>query len=280
MKKESIFGIDFDGTCVKHAYPEIGGDIKAGCTLRRLINRGHKIILMTMRSGKYLDEAVNWFTENSIPLYGVNNNPEQSAWTNSPKIYANVYVDDAAFGVPLQYPREGRPHVDWGELELLLEEEKYLDESTDFGGFPDVRPDKYQVSLVNEAALTFYYSNVPTGDNRPPTLMMSRSWNQLIKQFDNFSEADAFTLSWGTIEILSKLIGKYPEIQTLQKEEYKAEVKEYLVQAMVLLQVLSGRVDPTKRIEYLVTEEVQKLAKHAIPAARKLQEMAGKSKGL
>lgn len=121
-------GIDFDGTVVKHNYPEVGEDIGAVPVLKRLIECGHKLILFTMRDSKNgtLDDAVNWFKENNIPLYGVNKNPTQS-WTDSPKAYCNLYIDDAAFGIPSKIDEEtGRKYVDWEKVEKMLEEEGIL----------------------------------------------------------------------------------------------------------------------------------------------------------
>ena len=51
-------GIDFDGTCVTHEYPKIGKDIGAVPVLKELVEKGHKLILNTMRSGKELEDAV------------------------------------------------------------------------------------------------------------------------------------------------------------------------------------------------------------------------------
>jgi len=33
--------VDFDGTCVSHAYPEVGIDIGAIPVLKRLVSNGH-----------------------------------------------------------------------------------------------------------------------------------------------------------------------------------------------------------------------------------------------
>ena len=115
--------IDFDGTCVTHEYPKIGKE-NEGCVdvLKRLVQEGHKLILYTMRSGKRLKEAKDWFKEREIPLWGVNENPTQNAWTSSPKIYANMYIDDAACGCPLIYDKSksGRPFVDWDAVKIIL----------------------------------------------------------------------------------------------------------------------------------------------------------------
>jgi hypothetical protein len=88
--------IDFDGTVVTHAYPKIGYDIGAITVLKELVDNGHQLILFTMRSdkddtnldlisdstslqakGKYLSDAVKWFAENEISLFGIQTNPEQ-----------------------------------------------------------------------------------------------------------------------------------------------------------------------------------------------------------
>lgn len=130
--------IDFDGTCVAHDFPRIGADIGAVPVLRKLIQAGHHLILFTMRSdmknvqsndynihgksGHYLTAAVEWFKKHDIPLAGININPRQSSWTQSPKAYAQLYIDDAALGIPLMTePRiSDRPFVDWQRVEQLL----------------------------------------------------------------------------------------------------------------------------------------------------------------
>lgn len=138
-----IIGVDFDGTCVAHEFPKIGRDIGAIPVLKELVDNGHQLILFTMRSnienpevkevdsdhlksevpsGNYLDDAVNWFKDNDIPLYGVQVNPTQHTWTTSPKAYCQLYIDDAALGCPLSFDTEikGRPYVDWILTRLIL----------------------------------------------------------------------------------------------------------------------------------------------------------------
>lgn len=105
--------VDFDGTCVRHEYPRVGRDIGAVDTLKELVESGHKLILFTMRSGKELQDAVDWFKENKIALYGVNENPTQSQWTSSPKAYGQMYIDDAALGAPLIFEDNERPYINW-----------------------------------------------------------------------------------------------------------------------------------------------------------------------
>lgn len=74
-------------------------------------------------SNDILQDAIDWFKENEIPLWGINENPKQKEWTSSPKVYANIYIDDAALGTPLIYAKEGelyRPYVDWNRMRTLL----------------------------------------------------------------------------------------------------------------------------------------------------------------
>ena len=130
--------IDFDGTCVTHDFPMIGKDIGAVPILKELVKNKHRLILFTMRSdvadpksddphiipkaGNYLTDAINWFKENDIPLYGININPTQSKWTHSPKAYAQLYIDDGGLNIPLTYDitKSDRYFVDWKSVEELL----------------------------------------------------------------------------------------------------------------------------------------------------------------
>jgi hydroxymethylpyrimidine pyrophosphatase-like HAD family hydrolase len=119
--------IDFDGTCVTHEYPKVGRDIGAQRVLKQLTEKGHKLILNTMRSDKYLKDAEEWFEKNDIPLFASNLNPTQYSWTNSPKVYANIYIDDASLGIPLiKGPNDDRAYVDWLTVESMLKESNVL----------------------------------------------------------------------------------------------------------------------------------------------------------
>lgn len=136
--------IDFDGTCVAHEYPLIGKDIGAVPVLQELIEKGHRLILFTMRSDRkrkkkiggeevdveerVLTEAVQWFTDNGIPLYGVQKNPTQRFWTSSPKAYGHLYIDDANLGCPLivDDKESERPYVDWKKVREMLMEKGIL----------------------------------------------------------------------------------------------------------------------------------------------------------
>lgn len=73
-----------------------------------------------MRSGDTLDDAISWFIDNDIELWGINRNPEQYGWSPSPKVFANLYIDDAALGIPLIEPEDDRDYVDWNRVRDIL----------------------------------------------------------------------------------------------------------------------------------------------------------------
>jgi hypothetical protein len=145
----AYIAVDFDGTVVTHDFPAVGKDIGAVPVLKDLVKAGHKIILFTMRSHgnpvvqkglqpgykgslldtDVLDDAVNWFKDNGIPLFGINTNPTQSGWTNSPKVYCHVFIDDTACGAPLKKDifLSKKPFIDWVKVREWLVEEGYLE---------------------------------------------------------------------------------------------------------------------------------------------------------
>ena len=117
-----VIAIDFDGTCVSHEFPKVGKDIGAVPVLKKVVERGHKLILHTMRGDgqsfycgelckmedvknkvnpvaiSILDDAVKWFFDNHIPLYGINNNPQQSIGL-IPKKYSPTCISTIAHWV-------------------------------------------------------------------------------------------------------------------------------------------------------------------------------------
>jgi len=93
--------VDFDGTIVEHAYPEIGKEkLFAFQTLRELEKMGANLILWTFRSGKELNDAVEFCRKNGIEFYAVNRNYPEEVYdeTVSRKIDADIYIDDKNIG--------------------------------------------------------------------------------------------------------------------------------------------------------------------------------------
>jgi hypothetical protein len=139
--KPQIITLDFDGTVVTHSFPEIGKDIGADIVLEILVNNGHNLILSTMRcddpegkfeqnfangykihSGMFLEQAINWFKEKNIPLWGIQENPTQYTWTDTKKIYSNLIIDDTGLGIPLTKVESisDRQFVNWADVSFIL----------------------------------------------------------------------------------------------------------------------------------------------------------------
>jgi hypothetical protein len=106
--------IDFDGTIVEHKYPEIGKEIMfAFQTLRALQEQGHQLILWTYRTGKELDDAVEFCRRNGIEFYAVNSSYPEEIFDedyDSRKIDADLFIDDRNIG--------GLPS--WGEIYQMI----------------------------------------------------------------------------------------------------------------------------------------------------------------
>jgi len=113
-KRQLKIAVDFDGTIVKDAYPEIGEPrLFAFETLKELQKAGHSLILWTCRTGKELQEAIDFCKKNGIDFYAVNKNyPEETiAEGYMRKIFADVYIDDRNIGGIRE----------WGEIWAMLD---------------------------------------------------------------------------------------------------------------------------------------------------------------
>jgi len=93
--------VDFDGTIVEDEYPAIGKPILfAFDTMKKLQDKGHRLILWTYRKGRALDEAVQFCEDNGIVFYAVNKSfPEEEFDPKySRKINADLFIDDRNIG--------------------------------------------------------------------------------------------------------------------------------------------------------------------------------------
>jgi hypothetical protein len=110
-----IIAVDFDGTIVKHRYPDIGEEIPFAIETLKLINKElkHTLILWTVREGKLLDSAVEYCANKGLTFYAVNQNHPDTPFSDSPrKLMADLFIDDRNFG--------GLP--DWGFIYKILKE--------------------------------------------------------------------------------------------------------------------------------------------------------------
>ena len=112
-----IIAVDFDGTIVTHRYPSIGKELPFAIkTLKLLKDKGHQIILWTYRSGKELEDAIQFCKKKGLTFHAVNSNFEDEEYdtSHSRKIYADVYIDDRnLLGIP-----------EWGKIYELIKEKE------------------------------------------------------------------------------------------------------------------------------------------------------------
>jgi hydroxymethylpyrimidine pyrophosphatase-like HAD family hydrolase len=117
-----VIAVDFDGTIVEHRFPDIGRIRPfAFETLLELQAKKHKLILWTHRSGRHLDEAVDFCLFNGLTFYAINKNYPEEKWYehDSRKIVADVYIDDRNVGGILS----------WGEIyQIICPEEDLVTE--------------------------------------------------------------------------------------------------------------------------------------------------------
>lgn len=106
--------VDADGTIFTHEYPRVGRDIGAVPVLKELVDNGHRLIIFTMRDKKELQDVVDWYDRNKIPVFGIQTNPEQKSWTSSPKAFGQYIIDDICAFAPLKTERSyDKPFIDW-----------------------------------------------------------------------------------------------------------------------------------------------------------------------
>lgn len=106
MKKNPyrIIGVDFDGTLAvtRGSYPRIQKPIQEIIDyVLEEQRKGAYLILVTMREGNVLDQAVEWCREQGIEFDAVNDNlPHmKDFFKNNPrKIFCNEYIDDTNLG--------------------------------------------------------------------------------------------------------------------------------------------------------------------------------------
>ncbi|MFM7588376.1 MAG: BT0820 family HAD-type phosphatase [Bacteroidota bacterium] len=101
-EKSKTIAVDFDGTVVEHAYPAIGQEMLfAFATLKRLQEKGHKLILWSIREGRTLQEAVDYCKANGVEFYAVNANfPGEvlEPGVSARKVNADIFIDDRNVG--------------------------------------------------------------------------------------------------------------------------------------------------------------------------------------
>ena len=108
-EKKLVIAVDFDGTLCQYAFPKIGEQTQDQVILLyhliKMREDGHKLILWTNRgdSEEYpvLTEAIEWCAERGLEFDAINENlPSTKKLSGpSPKVMADIYLDDKALNV-------------------------------------------------------------------------------------------------------------------------------------------------------------------------------------
>lgn len=93
-----IAAVDFDGLLVENRFPEIG-EIRQDIfdAVKRLQERGWKIILWSCRTDDMLSEAIAFCTNHGLVPDAVNENikeVQEYFGGDTRKVFANIYIDD------------------------------------------------------------------------------------------------------------------------------------------------------------------------------------------
>lgn len=102
---KAIISVDFDGTIVELAYPEIG-EIRPEAVkyINKLYDEGYGIVINTCRSGDKETDCIKFLIRNNIKFHYINHNfPHliELYGCDCRKISADVYIDDKClFEIP------------------------------------------------------------------------------------------------------------------------------------------------------------------------------------
>ena len=121
--KNEIISIDFDGTIVDFAYPNVGKPKpNVVAVIQRLRSEGHKILIFTCRTSKKdIDAAKDMLDTYCIPYDGINENVPNAIFPAYPKIHAHLYIDDRQLG--------GIPE-DWEDIYKIIKAHEQVTEVT------------------------------------------------------------------------------------------------------------------------------------------------------
>lgn len=123
-----VIAIDFDGTLVTNNFPNIGIPIKGSFeTVKTMIKNGHQCFLYTMRghseadyTGRdLLNEAYEFCKSQGVDFKEyINKSYIEFKGNDSPKPYADLYIDDSAICSPLN--AQGAYENAWKTIGLHL----------------------------------------------------------------------------------------------------------------------------------------------------------------
>ena len=119
-----IVAVDYDGTLTtENAYPAVGTpNVRAVEIMKRFRQMGGKVILWTLRTNKYLDDAVESMKALGLEFDAINEDlpAQKDAWLAehpecaiSRKTFADLYIDDRT-------PDAVKNGINWDLIEKML----------------------------------------------------------------------------------------------------------------------------------------------------------------
>ena len=133
-----VIAVDFDGTIVTHAYPQIGKPVPFAIdTLKKLQSQGHhQLILWSCREGQLLQDAIDYCQQRGLEFYAVNTNypDEVPQQLGARKLAADIYIDDHNLG--------GLP--DWGIIYQMIMSGNQFKPAPDSNMITENKPKKKQ----------------------------------------------------------------------------------------------------------------------------------------
>ena len=119
-----IVAVDYDGTLTtENAYPAVGTpNVRAVEIMKRFRQMGGKVILWTLRTNKYLADAVESMKALGLEFDAINEDlpAQKDAWLAehpecgiSRKAFADLYIDDRT-------PSAVKNGIDWDLVEEML----------------------------------------------------------------------------------------------------------------------------------------------------------------
>ena len=120
----AVIAVDFDGTVVRHDFPEIGPEVPGALlVLSELYEQGHTLLLHTARTEEYLLYAEEWCRDQGIRFANYDEFVREAPWGhNNRKVAADYFIDDRGANIPLNYDRT----VDWVEVRKDLVRRGFL----------------------------------------------------------------------------------------------------------------------------------------------------------
>jgi len=95
----AVIAVDFDNTITKNGYPEVGEEILGAVAALKFMKErlDCAIVLWTCRNAKtHLIDATYFCRQRGLDLDAINSNYEDMGDVCTPKIYADIYIDDCS----------------------------------------------------------------------------------------------------------------------------------------------------------------------------------------